>query len=69
MAIVTVTFEDVDEGVKVKIESDPGFPNTEPSEEMTQAQEMGLRMAAMLTEELDGDEHECGPNCDHEHPA
>jgi hypothetical protein len=52
MAKVIVIFEDVEEGVSVKVTSEPAFP--EPSsEEITEAQQLGIRMTQLLTEEVD----------------
>jgi len=55
MAKVTVTFEDIEEGVSVNVESDPPFPgpaaSKEEKESLTDAQQMGLRMTHLLTEE------------------
>lgn len=72
MAKVTVTFEDLDEGVSVRIESDPIFPelNAQTFNNLTEAQQMGLTMSRMLTEQLaEMEEHEnaghgcCGGEC------
>ena len=56
MAKVTVTFEDIEEGVSVKVESEPAFPGPDAPQELqdslTQAQQMGLRMTQLLTEEV-----------------
>lgn len=76
MAKVTITFEDMDDGVQVKIESDPSFPGPaatpEQQEAMTDAQQMGIRMTELLTEELHQQQHDhdhegCGPDCNHDH--
>lgn len=77
MAKVTVTFEDIDEGVSVKVESDPAFPGPAASQEeqdsLTDAQQMGLRMTHLLTEEMasqEGHHHEChDEHCTHDHHA
>lgn len=71
MAKITVTFEDVEEGVSVKVESDPPFPGPVASQEeldsLTEAQEMGLRMTQVLTEEASLHEHEChDEHCTHD---
>lgn len=74
MAKVTITFEDIDEGVRVNIESEPGFPGPAASQEvqdsLTDAQQMGLRMTHLLTEEMasqEGHHHEHEHDHDHEH--
>ena len=74
MATVTVTFQDVDEGVSVRVESDPAFPGpaatVEEQNALTDAQQMGLRMTQLLTEELNQQQHaeHChDENCTHEH--
>lgn len=73
MAKVTVTFEDIDEGVGVKVESDPAFPGPAASQEeqdgLTDAQQMGLRMTHLLTEEMASQEghHEHDEHCNHDH--
>lgn len=76
MAKVTVTFEDIEEGVSVRVESNPPFPNpAHPdanSPDLTEAQHMGIHMTQLLTERLAGNEipdesevppHEHGENC------
>lgn len=67
MAKVTITFEDIEEGVSVRIESDPIFPelNAQTFNNLTEAQQMGLRMSRMLSEELaEIEEHEnAGKGC------
>jgi len=72
MAKVTITFEDIDDGVRVKAESEPPFPGPAAQDQtLTEAQEMGIRMTQMLTEELQRQEQEvnehdhCG--CGHDH--
>jgi hypothetical protein len=84
MAKVTVTYEDLaDGGVSVSVESDPSFPspekmmewkNGDESVELTDAQQMGIRMTELLTEELykqqqeeHDHEHDCGHDCGHDH--
>jgi len=72
MAKVTITFEDIDEGVRVNIESEPGFPGPAASQEeqdsLTDAQQMGLRMTHLLTEEMASQEgHHHEHDDDHEH--
>jgi len=80
MAKITVTFEDIEEGVAVKVESEPAFPGPAASQEeqdaLTDAQQMGLRMTKMLTEvvasqqglEHDHD-HDHDEHCPHHHHA
>jgi hypothetical protein len=62
MAKVTVTFEDVEEGISVKVESDPPFPGPAATQEeqdnLTDAQHMGLRMTHQLTAELHENDEE-----------
>jgi len=72
MATVTVTFEDVDNGVSVKVISDPPFPGphatAEEHEALTDAQHMGLRMTELLTERLAEEEGHChDEHCTHHH--
>ena len=73
MAKIIVTFEDVEEGVSVKIESDPPFPGPDASQEeqdsLTDAQDMGLRMTQLLTEEIQSlHNHDCLDKlCPHDH--
>jgi hypothetical protein len=72
MAKVTVIFEDIDEGVSVKVESEPGFPGPAASPEeknsLTDAQQMGLRMTHLLTEEMASQEgHDHDHDHDHDH--
>jgi len=51
MAKVTITFEDLDEGVEVKVESDPAI-SMDDKELLTNAQEMAVRMSSIIIEEL-----------------
>ena len=72
MAKVTVTFEDVDEGVSVRIESDPAFPGPAATDEqkdaLTDAQHMGLQMTELLTQKLSEQHEHChDEHCTHEH--
>jgi hypothetical protein len=68
MAKATVFFEDVQEGVSVRVESDPGFPGPDATEEeknaLTDAQKMCLRLTEILTEEMVQD-HVHDENCNH----
>lgn len=70
MAKVTVTFEDINEGVSVQVESDPPFPGPAASQEqkdsLTDAQQMGIRMTHLLTEEMAA-LHQCSEGCSHDH--
>lgn len=63
MATVTVTFQDVNDGVSVKVVSNPPFPGPdatpEQQEALTDAQHMGLQMTELLTERLAHDEGHC----------
>lgn len=55
MAKVTVTFEDVEDGVAVKVESDPPFGPPDGLADLTEAQQMGIQMTQMLAEQSAGD--------------
>lgn len=71
MAKVTITFEDIDEGVRVNVESEPGFPGPANQEEaeFTDAQQMGLRMVDLLNDEVasQNHDHDHDEHCTHEH--
>lgn len=78
MAKVTITFEDLENGgTNVKIISDPPFagPAATPEEHeaMTDAQQMGIRMTELLTQEFVkheaafNSEHIHDENCHHDH--
>jgi hypothetical protein len=77
MAKVTITFEDMEEGVTVAVESDPPLPENiqEEAENLTDAQQMALSMAMMFDNQMQ-EEYEqqpekkcCGSNskCDEKH--
>ena len=69
MAKIVVTFEDVEDAVSVKIESelDLGNLSKEEQDNLTEAQQMGLRMTHILQKEYESmheDDHDCGdPAC------
>ena len=54
MAKVTITFEDMEEGVTVAVESDPPLPENiqEEAENLTDAQQMALSMAMMFDNQM-----------------
>jgi hypothetical protein len=62
MAKVTITFEDMEEGVTVAVESDPPLPENiqEEAENLTDAQQMALSMAMMFDNQMQ-EEHEQQP--------
>lgn len=67
MAKITITFEDVEDGVSVKMESDPVFsnvPNPENLEGFTQAQQMAIGLTEMMAERYYELDHE--GDCDHD---
>jgi hypothetical protein len=74
MANVTITFEDAEDGVHVKVESDPQFPEPNSFEgNLTEAQNMGIAMLHLLqekmTEETEAETKDCcndsGCKCSH----
>lgn len=70
MAKVTITFEDIDEGVAVKMESEPPFSGPGVREpQMTQAQHMAIHLTEIMSEEYNdnSEEHVHGPGCGHDH--
>lgn len=73
MAKVTVTFEDIEDGVSVKVVSDPAFPGPDATPEeqdaLTDAQHMGMRMTELLTEQADSEHHCHDEHCTHDHHA
>jgi hypothetical protein len=54
MAKVTITFEDMNEGVSVEVQSDPPFPEKteENAMQLTDAQQMALSMTMMFDQEM-----------------
>jgi len=54
MAKVTITFEDMNEGVSVEVQSDPPFPEKmeENAMELTDAQQMALSMTMMFDQQM-----------------
>lgn len=67
MAKVTITFEDLEEGVSVKMESDPPFSGPGLGENFTQAQHMAVHLTEIMSEEYSEEEHVHGPGCSHDH--
>jgi hypothetical protein len=69
MALVTITFEDDEDGVRVRVESNPAFPGPEATQEqhdaLTDAQQMGMRMTMMITEEYAHHEQAASECCNH----
>lgn len=66
MAKITFSFEDVNDGVSVNIESDVDLKNLK-EHELTQAQQMGLRMIHSIQHEAQ-DEADCNdPECNCPH--
>lgn len=60
MAKVTITFQDMEDGVSLQVESDPPFPEkvNESVEELSDAQQMALSMTMMFDQQMQGTEEE-----------
>ena len=60
MAKVTITFEDMEEGVSLLVESDPPLPEEidEDTSNLTDAQQMALSMAMMFDQQMKSFEDE-----------
>lgn len=67
MAKVTISFEDLEDGVSLTVQSDPPFPEKVENEtfspdhvsELTDAQQMALHMTMMFDQEMKNDkEHQ-----------
>lgn len=62
MAKVMITFEDVDDGVSVKLTADPKLPSER--NDLTDAQDLAIRM----TELLEAEQGHChDEHCTHDH--
>lgn len=63
MAKVTITFEDLNEGVSVEVQSDPPFPEKmeENATDLTDAQQMALSMTMMFDQQMQQDEVQVEP--------
>ena len=60
MAKVTITFQDMEDGVSLQVESDPPFPEkmNENAAELTDAQQMALSMTMMFDQQMqDSEDH------------
>lgn len=65
MAKVIVTFEDIEDGVSVKMDSDPAFKEGMGHEELTEAQKMAWALTRLVTETASQEEHVHDENCNH----
>jgi hypothetical protein len=69
MAKVTMTFEDMEEGVVLSIDSDPSLPENlnEDTEGLTDAQKMALSMAMMFDKMMNEDDEPEQKSCPFSH--
>lgn len=68
MAKVTITFEDHEGGVEVKVGSDPAWPGpAAENQSLTEAQMMGLRVVEILNQLQEAEEDEDEGGCCHDH--
>lgn len=71
MAKVTMTFEDMEEGVVLSIDSDPSLPENlnEDTDGLTDAQKMALSMTMMFDKMMNEDDEQEQKSCPFSHQA